>query len=189
MSAKEIVFTLRLTEADWDSGVRAWRCAAFDIPSSFVKEAFDPDGQRIAPSMFKVEKGPARVSWQGSGHPSQIVIIVGLGETLSPTSQEDWWKRFAIIVPIITALIAAGATYAGKPSCDQKALNDAAANILAAANQVNTFTARVSGKVCSGGASGTPSDAAASFVQEGTAIQSKLKGIATDISNSAGTKK
>jgi hypothetical protein len=115
MDPEEIVFTLRLTEADWDAGVRAWRCAAFDIPSAFIKEAYDPDGQRISASMFKVDKGPARVSWQGPGHPSQIVIIVGIGETLSPTSNEDWWKRFAIIVPIITAIIGAGAAFASKP--------------------------------------------------------------------------
>jgi hypothetical protein len=115
MDQKEIVFTLPLTEDDWDAGVRAWRCAAFDIPSAFIKEAYDPEGQRISASMFRVDKGPARVSWQGPGHPSQIVIIVGIGETLSPTSREDWWKRFAIIVPIVTAIIAAIATYASKP--------------------------------------------------------------------------
>jgi hypothetical protein len=115
---------LGLRKKNWDAGVRAWRCAAFDIPTAFVKEAYDPTGQRIAPSNFKIDKGPARVSWQGPGHPTQIVIIVGLGETLSPTSQEDWWKRFALIVPIITAIIAAMATYASKPGppCNQHTL-------------------------------------------------------------------
>ncbi len=184
MTDKEIVFTLRLAEEDWDPDVQAWNCPAFDIPSSYVKEAF-AGGQRLSANMFKVEKGPARVSWQGGNHPPQIVAIVGVGEALSPTSYEEWWKRFAIIVPIITAIIAAGATYAGNPSCDQKALNDAAANILVAVDQVKTFTARVSGKVCSGGGSGIPSEAAASFVQDGTAIQTKLRGIATDLSRAS----
>jgi hypothetical protein len=189
MSDKEIVFTLRLTEEDWNPGVQAWNCPAFDIPSSYVKEAFGPGGQRLSSSMFKVEKGPARVSWQGPKHPSQIVVIVGLGETLSPTSQEDWWRRFAIVVPIITALIAGGATYFGKPSCDLKALNDAATNINAAANQVNAFTLRVTGNVCSGGSNGVPPQASASIGQEGTAIQTKLRGIATDITNLQAGKK
>jgi hypothetical protein len=180
MSDKEIVFTLRLAEEDWDPGVQAWRCPAFDIPSSYVKEAF-ADGQRLSANMFKIEKGPARVSWQGGAHPSQIVVIVGLGEKLSPTSTEEWWKRFAIIVPIITALIAAAATYVGKPSCDLKALNDAAANISAAANDVNALTLRVTGNICSGGSNGIPPQAAASIGQQGTAIQTKLRSIATDI--------
>ena len=56
MSEKEIVFTLRLAEEDWDSAVGAWRCPAFDIPTSYVKEAF-ADGQRLSANMFKVEKG------------------------------------------------------------------------------------------------------------------------------------
>lgn len=116
MDPEDIVFTLRLTEADWDAGVRAWRCAVFDLPTSFIKEAYAPDGQRISPNNFKIDKGPARVSWQGPGHPAQIVIIVGLKETLSPTSNEEWWKKFAIIVPIITALIAAGAVLWTKPT-------------------------------------------------------------------------
>jgi hypothetical protein len=37
--------------------------------------------------------------------------MVGLREKLSPVSEERFWKHFAIVVPIITALIGAGATW------------------------------------------------------------------------------
>lgn len=114
--AEEIVFTLRLTSDDWDSGLSAWRCPALDIPSSFIKEAFDPKGQPIAMTLLKIDKGPARVSWKGPRQPAQIALVVGLGEQLSPTSQEAFWKRFAIVVPIVTALIGALVTYMSKPS-------------------------------------------------------------------------
>jgi hypothetical protein len=113
--AEEIVFTLRLTSDDWDSGLSAWRCPAFDIPSSFIKEAFDPKGQPIAMTLLKIDKGPARVSWKGPRQPAQIALVVGLGEHLSLTSQEAFWKRFAIVVPIITALIGAFVTYVTRP--------------------------------------------------------------------------
>lgn len=117
--SEEIVFTLRLTSDDWDPQFRAWRCPAFDIPSAFIKEARDPKGQPIAMSLLKVDKGPARLTWTGSGQPSQIAVVVGFGEELSPTSQEQFWKRLAIVVPIITAIITAGATYvSSKPGPD-----------------------------------------------------------------------
>jgi hypothetical protein len=41
---------------------------------------------------------------------------VGLGEQLSPASEEAFWKRFAIVVPIITALIGAFVTYISRPT-------------------------------------------------------------------------
>ncbi len=112
----EIVFNLRLTEADWSPSIRAWNCPAFDIPGAFVREVFDPEGKRLAPSMFKVEKAPARLSWLGEGAPSKVTVIVGLKEKLSTKPITDFWKGFAIIVPIITALIAAGATYLSRPN-------------------------------------------------------------------------
>jgi hypothetical protein len=179
---EEIVFTLRLTEEDWNSSVNAWNCPAFDIPSSYVKDAY-AGGQLLSANMFKVEKGPARVSWLGAKHPNQIVVIVGLGEKLSPTSTEEWWKRFAIVVPIITAVIAASATYVGKPTCDMKALNDAAAKITVAANDLSTFTAVASGPVCSGGAHGVPPTDAGGIARQGAAIQARLNDIAAAISS------
>jgi hypothetical protein len=79
---EEIVFTIRLTTDDWDPNLRAWRCPAFDIPSALIKEVRDSKGQPIATSLLKVDKGPARLTWSGSGHPSQIAVAVGLGEEL-----------------------------------------------------------------------------------------------------------
>jgi hypothetical protein len=112
--AEEIVFTIRLTSEDWDAGTRSWRCAALEIPSEFIKGAFDPKGQPLATELLKIDKGPARVTWRGSGQPSQITLVVGLGEELSPSSEGRFWKRLAIVVPIITALIGAAATYVTK---------------------------------------------------------------------------
>ena len=113
---QEIVFTLRLTSDDWDSHLRAWRCPAIDIPSAFIKEVRDAKGQPIAMSLLKIDKGPARLTWNGPGQqPSQIAVAVGLGEELSPTSEEHFWKRLAIVVPIITAIIGAAASWLGKP--------------------------------------------------------------------------
>lgn len=111
---KKLVFTIRLTEEDWDSDVRAWDCAALDIPGAYIETAFDK-GQVLDQTMFKIDHGPARVRWLGSRRPQQIRLVVGLGEPLTPKSAEEFWKRLAIVVPIITAIITATATYLTKP--------------------------------------------------------------------------
>jgi hypothetical protein len=184
MPDQPIEFTLRLTEEDWDPNIGAWRCPAFDIPSSYAKEVY-AKRERLAATMFKVEKGPARLSWMGGKHPEQIVVVVAIGERLSPTSAEDWWKRFAIIVPIIAALIAASATYASRPPCDTKVLSEAAASVAAAANEQGAFTATATGNVCSGGAHGVPPTDAGGLARLGSAIQAKLNSIATSLANAA----
>lgn len=107
----KIGFTLRLTPADWDAGLNAWRCPAVDIPGAFIQQARDANGKPMELELLKIEKGPARITWIGAGQPAQISVAIGLGEELSLTSNERFWKRFAVVVPIITALIGAGATY------------------------------------------------------------------------------
>src|SRR5262245_41871655 len=103
---------LRLTVDDWDPALLAWRSPALGIPSASVREARDPKGLPVATSMLKVDTGPARLTWNGPGKPPEtITISVELGEELSPISQEKFWKRLAIVVPIITAIIGAGATH------------------------------------------------------------------------------
>lgn len=112
---EQIVFTVRLTSDDWETGLSAWRCPAVDIPSAFIKEARGPSGQPVATTLLDIEKGPARVSWKGPGaHPAQMTLVVGLGEKLSLVSAENFWKRLAIVVPIITAIIGVLGGWASK---------------------------------------------------------------------------
>jgi hypothetical protein len=65
--------------------------------------------------LLKIEKSLARVTWIGVGQPAQISVAVALSEELSLTSNEKFWRRLAVVVPIITAIIGAGATYLSKP--------------------------------------------------------------------------
>jgi hypothetical protein len=111
----DILFTIKLAADDWDTGTRAWRCPALEIPSAFIKGAFDPKGQPLATELLKIDKGPARVTWRGSGQPSQITLVVGLGEELSPSSNVRFWRRLAIVAPIIAALMGALATHLTTP--------------------------------------------------------------------------
>jgi hypothetical protein len=107
----EMVFTVRLTRDDWERDLRAWRCAAVDLPGAFIKEARSPDGLSLGTDLFEIAKGPARVSWRGADPPAQIALGIGLSEELSPASEEQRWKKIAVIAPIISALIGGAATY------------------------------------------------------------------------------
>jgi hypothetical protein len=101
-----IVFTVRLVLDDWQARVSAWNCPTVDIPTVFIKTAYDPNGKLLAPDLFKIEKGPARVSWKGPGKPpAEVTLGLALGEELSPASEERFWKGIALVVPIVTALI------------------------------------------------------------------------------------
>jgi hypothetical protein len=96
----EVVFTIRVTAADWDPLARAWRCPAVDIPSAFIKEAIDPTGLPLGLSLLEIAKGPARVAWKGPNPPSELLLVIGLGEELSPAMEERRWKKIAVVAPI-----------------------------------------------------------------------------------------
>jgi hypothetical protein len=100
----QIVFTIKLTSDDWDAGLSAWRCPAVDIPSAFIKDAY-AGGQQISNESLAIDKGPARIRWRGARRPTELYVAIALGEKLSLVSAENFWKRLAIVVPIITAVI------------------------------------------------------------------------------------
>jgi hypothetical protein len=105
----DIVFTARLNAADWDSEKQAWRCPALDIPSATIREVF-VSGERADKPWYEILSGPAMVRWVLPNLPPQIAVVISLSETLSLSSETGWWKKFAIIVPIIASLGAATIT-------------------------------------------------------------------------------
>jgi hypothetical protein len=242
---EQIVFTVRLTPDDWEGGLSAWRCPAVDIPSAFIKEARDPDGQPIALSLLSIDEGPARVSWKGPGvHPPKITIVVELGEKLSLVSAENFWRRLAIVVPIITAIIGLlGGWITNRPGpnppplihsllfrvdpndlkdsgmppakitinnqeinqavpykveSDVTAVVDTTAAYRAFVNNtsivtdsvkkidslfptLNALNAQVTGRICSGGSNGVPSDVSAQMGKQTTDISDTLRGVRLEL--------
>jgi hypothetical protein len=115
--AEPITFPIRLTKDDWQAELRAWRCPPLDIPGAKIEDAFDAEGTQLSTNLLKADKGPARVSYRGPGpQPSRIVVVIKLSEELSPSSVERFWKRLAIVVPIISALITGAVTLQTGPS-------------------------------------------------------------------------
>jgi hypothetical protein len=232
-----IVFSTRLTADDWDSGVSAWRCPAVDLPSAFIKDAY-AGGQKVSTDLLSIEKGPARISWKGAQRPNELNLFIGLGEKLSLVSAENFWKRLAIVVPIITAVIGViGGWLTSKPGPapgpvahdlffridpndlkdsgmppakillnnqeinqsqpykmtsdataivdttaayqlfvrNRSIISDTASKIDALFPALNALNATVTGRLCSGGPNGIPSDLSGQMGQKTTDISEALR--------------
>jgi hypothetical protein len=242
---QEIVFTIGLTSDDWKPSLSAWLCPAVDLPSAFIKDAYDPRGKPIATSLLQIDKGPARVSWKGPGaRPAEITVALALGEKLSLVSAENFWKRLAIVVPIITAFIGAlGGWISSKPGpspsplthallfrvdpndlkdsgmppakitvnnqeinqalpykvdSDITAVVDTTAAYRAFVNNKNVVTdsvkkidllfpslnalnAQVTGRLCSGGSNGIPSDLSGQMGKQTTDISDALRSVRLEL--------
>jgi hypothetical protein len=105
----DIVFTIRLTEADWDDALRGWRCSPLAVPGAVVEELFI-DGNRIDAAKYEVLPQHAIVRWTPSDHPSRAVASIKLTEKLTLGAETDRWKKLAIILPVLATILSAGIT-------------------------------------------------------------------------------
>lgn len=125
----DIVFTVRLNKSDWNREKGAWNCPALDIPGSRIQSIFK-NGARTDPAFYQILYGPAMIRWIKDDIPALVSVEILVPEaspsddnssstenpaTIAERSAQDKadrWRNFGIIVPIITAIIAAIATYA-----------------------------------------------------------------------------
>jgi len=112
-----IVFTTRLTEADWDDTVRCWRCPPLAVPGAMV-EALYVEGTRIDSARYEVLREQSLIRWMSADQPQRVAATIRLTEDLTLGTETDRWKKLAIILPVIatimSAAIAGGATYLSK---------------------------------------------------------------------------
>jgi len=117
LNVPKIVFMARLTEADWDDTLRAWRCPPLAIPGAIV-EALYVEGNRIDSARYEVLKEQALIRWTPADQPQRVAATIRLTEDLTLGAETDRWKKLAIILPvvatIVSAAIAGGTTYLSK---------------------------------------------------------------------------
>jgi hypothetical protein len=110
-----IIFTTRLTEEDWDSTLSAWRCPSLAIPKARIEDLF-VDGNRLDKAKYEV-RGPG-IRWIAPNPPRGVTAQIRLGEELSLESETDRWKKLAVVLPFVAALVGAAATYLSKSAND-----------------------------------------------------------------------
>jgi hypothetical protein len=105
----DIVFTTRLTDADWDDALRGWRCSPLAVPGAVVDELFI-DGNRIDAAKYEVLPQHAVVRWTPPEHPTRAVASIKLTEKLTLGAETDRWKKLAIILPVLATILSAAIT-------------------------------------------------------------------------------
>jgi hypothetical protein len=111
---QDIVFTVRVTEADWDDTMRGWRCPALSVPGAVV-DAIYLEGNRADTARYEVLPAQGFVRWILPDQPQRAAIVIKLTQELTLGSETDRWKRRAVILPVLAtvaaALISGAATY------------------------------------------------------------------------------
>ena len=102
----DIVFTTRLTEADWDETFGGWRCPPLAVPGAVV-EAIYVEGTRIDTKRYEVLPQFAIIRWSSSDRPPRALATIELTEKLTLGTDTDRWKKLAIIFPVIATILAA----------------------------------------------------------------------------------
>jgi hypothetical protein len=110
----DIVFTTRLTEADWDDNLRGWRCPPLAIPGATV-EAVYVEGERIDTARYEALAQNGVIRWVFPDQPSRATASIALTEELTLGRDTARWKKLAIVLPVAATILAALIT-AGVPA-------------------------------------------------------------------------
>ena len=130
-NVQNIVFTTRLTEADWDDTVRGWRCPPLAVPGAIV-EALYVEGNRIDSARYEVLQEQSLIRWMPADQPQRVATTIRLTEILTLGTETDRWKKLAIVLPVIatilSAAIAGGTAYLSKAATEGRSSSRPAAS-------------------------------------------------------------
>jgi hypothetical protein len=103
-------FTVALTDKDWDRELGAWRCPVLKIPGARVEDVLVA-GSSANFSYYEVNYGLGTVRWARPKPPERATVVIKLTEELSTRELTLRWKKLAVIVPVITALLGGVISY------------------------------------------------------------------------------
>ena len=104
-----ITFTITVSEQDWDRNIGGWRCSPLDIPGAVVDSAFT-EGEQVQNNKYQILPNK-HIKWIPKEHPGQLSLTITLTKKLSTQELTSRWKKAAIILPFIAAIISALLTY------------------------------------------------------------------------------
>ncbi len=104
-------FKLRLTKKEWDDQLRGWSCSALKIPGADVTEIFS-EGERVNKDLYQIDLNNEIIRWPLGEPPETITVIITLTRNLTTQEVTARWKKAAIVLPVLTALLVAYFNYA-----------------------------------------------------------------------------
>lgn len=102
----QIVFTVAVDQEDWDKQFGGWRCSALRIPSAQV-DAVYVAGVRVPESEYTVDREKELIHWRGPNLPDKARLSLSLTEELSTQELTVFWRKLAIILPFVAAILVA----------------------------------------------------------------------------------
>jgi hypothetical protein len=115
-----ITIPTKLTEADWDKSMKAWRCPALRVPGAVIAAVFI-DGSRTDKTNYEALPDQGFIRWIAAKKPVEALVSIELTEALSKEVDTDRWKAdalskqkdkkrlqlLAIILPVFGAIVGA----------------------------------------------------------------------------------
>lgn len=99
-----IVFTVAVDQEDWDNQFGGWRCSALRIPSAQVDAVF-ATGRRVEESWYVVDRKHEVICWTRPNPPEKARFSISLAEELSTQELTIRWRKLAILLPLISAIL------------------------------------------------------------------------------------
>jgi len=125
---EDLNLRITLTEDDWDQDVGGWRCPALKIPGAEVAAVFWL-GREVPQTWYAILPAISVLKWSHQEIPKQVAVSIALTKQLSTEELTLWWKKFGIVVPIITVVLASLISLIGsrrsrsldQPTADERA--------------------------------------------------------------------
>lgn len=105
-----VLFTIAVSQSDWDEGRRGWRLSALRIPGAEVDRVF-VEGQIQNKDCYSVWREDELIHWNSASPPEKATISIKLTETLSTQKTTDFWKMISALAPVMAALITVTLSY------------------------------------------------------------------------------
>lgn len=105
-----IAFPVKVDKQDLDKELGGWRCPVLKIPGAKVEDVLVL-GNSVSSSCYTVNHELGIVRWVHPEPPERATIVIKLTEELSTKELTLRWKKLAIIIPIITVVLAGVFSY------------------------------------------------------------------------------
>lgn len=107
-----IAFATTVTDRDWDKEVGGWRCQALRIPGAQIDDVF-VGGKRIDKAWYEVAPHLGLIRWARENRPDIATVVIKLTHELDRRELTLYWKKLAIVLPVIASIVVALITFAG----------------------------------------------------------------------------
>jgi hypothetical protein len=111
-----VAFTQTVGKTDWDPDSCSWRCSTLGIPGAELDAVYTADGT-IDKAWYQVLPDLRLVRWvHGTPPPDRLTLSIKLTKDLSTQELTSFWKKVAIVLPVLASFLSAVLALFAKPA-------------------------------------------------------------------------